>query len=121
MKKLLCSLLLLCLTLTAFPALCEVYVEKDPPADWESRDLLRITVFRTGEGDCMLLEQGGENMMIDGGPFKYREKLRDALAERGISHFKYLFNTHPQSCQRALEIDRWKKSWQYKELREQLC
>ena len=95
MKKLLCSLLLLCLMLTAFPALCEVYVEKDPPADWESRDLLRITVFRTGEGDCMLLEQGGENMMIDGGPFKYREKLRDALAERGISHFKYLFNTHP--------------------------
>ena len=93
MKKLLCLLLaLMCLCPAA---LAEVHVEEDPPEDWAGRDLMRLTVFRTGEGDCMLLEAGGECMMIDGGPYKYREKLRDALNAREIHHFKYIFSTHP--------------------------
>lgn len=92
-KKLLLILLLLCLLPAAASA--DVHVEETPPEDWAERDLMRLTVFRTGEGDCMLLEAGGESMMIDGGPWKYREKLQTALNERGISHFKYLFNTHP--------------------------
>ena len=92
-KKLLVILLILCLLPAA--ALADVHVEETPPEDWAERDLLRLTVFRTGEGDCMLLEAGGECMMIDGGPYKYREKLRTALEARGISHFRYLFSTHP--------------------------
>ena len=85
-------ILILSLTLTSLAA---VHVDITPPADWQERDLLTLTVFRTGEGDAMLLQCGGEAMMIDGGPYKYREKLRDALNERGISHFKYIFSTHP--------------------------
>ena len=92
-KKLLVILLILCLLPAA--ALADVHVEETPPEDWAERDLMRLTVFRTGEGDCMLLEAGGECMMIDGGPYKYREKLRTALEARGISHFRYLFSTHP--------------------------
>ena len=88
-------LMMLFLPLCAFQAAAEVYVDADLPEDWNSRDLLRLTVFRTGEGDAMLLQAGGESMMIDGGPFKFREKLRDALKERHIEHFKYLFSTHP--------------------------
>ena len=95
MKQFFSVLLALCLLLSVLPAQAQVYVKQDPPADWQERDLLRITVFRTGEGDCMLLEAGGECMMIDGGPYKYREKLRDALNDRSITHFKYLFSTHP--------------------------
>ncbi|MBR4540325.1 MAG: MBL fold metallo-hydrolase [Clostridia bacterium] len=95
MKQFFSVLLALCLLLSVLPAQAQVYVKQDPPEDWQQRDLLRITVFRTGEGDCMLLEAGGECMMIDGGPYKYREKLRDALNDRGITHFKYLFSTHP--------------------------
>lgn len=87
--------LLLCLLLLALPAQAQVFVEQTPPADWESRDLLRLTVFRTGESDCMLLEAGGECMMVDGGANKWRESLRDALAARDITHMKYFFNTHP--------------------------
>lgn len=87
--------LLLCLLLFALPAQAQVFLEQTPPEDWESRELLRLTVFRTGESDCMLLETGGESMMVDGGANKWREKLRDALAERNITHMKYLFNTHP--------------------------
>ncbi len=95
MKRFLPIILSLCLLLSVLPAQAQVYVKQDPPEDWQERGLLRITVYRTGEGDCMLLEAGGECMMIDGGPYKYREKLRDALQAKGISHFKYLFSTHP--------------------------
>ncbi len=95
MKRFFSVLSILILLLSVLPAQAQVYVKADPPEDWREKDLLRITVFRTGEGDCMLLEAGGECMMIDGGPYKYREKLRDALKDRGIAHFKYLFSTHP--------------------------
>lgn len=95
MKKFLSILLMLVLLSGCIPAFAEVFVDQDVPADWETRDLLRITVFRTGESDCMLLEAGGECMMVDGGAKPWREKLRDALNDRGISHFKYIYNTHP--------------------------
>lgn len=96
MKKRACFCLLLCgLLLLSLSARADVFVDQTPPEDWQERPLLRLTVFRTGEGDAMLLQVDGENMMIDGGPYKYREKLRDALTAREISHFKYLFNTHP--------------------------
>ena len=87
------ALLSLCVT----PACAQVYVDQTPPEDWAQRDLLRLTVFRTGRSDCMLLEAGGECMMIDGGLQRYREQLRDALTAREITHLKYLYNTHPDS------------------------
>ncbi len=95
MKRFVSMLLTILLLTSLSPALAQVYVDQERPADWEERDLLRLTVFRTGEGDCMLLQAGDEYMMIDGGPYKYREKLKNALEERGISHFRYIFNTHP--------------------------
>ena len=95
MKRLFACLALLFLLVPVCYAQAQVYVKKAPPEDWAEKDVLRVTVFRTGEGDCMLLEAGGESMMIDGAQYKYREKLRDALAERQITHMKYLFNTHP--------------------------
>ena len=105
MKKRFLLLSVLCLMLSVLPARAQVYVGQEPPEDWQQRDLLRITVFRTGEGDCMLLEAGGECMMIDGGPYKFRDKLRDALQDRSITHFKYLFSTHPHDDHiRGLEM-----------------
>lgn len=95
MKRALSLLLMLCLLLPVCSARGEVHVNEAPPEDWETRELFCITVFRTGEGDCMLLQAGGESMMVDGGPYKYREKLRNALIQREITHFKYLFSTHP--------------------------
>lgn len=95
LRKCLCCLLMCCLILGRASVRADVHVDETPPEDWQERDLMRLTVFRTGEGDAMLLQAGGECMMIDGGPYKYREKLRDALTERGITHFKYLFSTHP--------------------------
>ena len=93
MKRVFALLMLLCGLLPA--ARAQVYVDQAPPADWAQRDLMRLTVFRTGESDCMLLENGGECMMIDGGAMKWRDKLYQALQNRGISHLKYFYNTHP--------------------------
>lgn len=95
MKRVIAFFLCVMLMLPCVSALGEVYVDQTPPADWSERDLMRLTVFRTGESDCMLMEAGGEAMMIDGGANPWREKLRDALAERGISHLKYIYSTHP--------------------------
>ena len=92
MKRLICLFLLL---LFPFTALGEVFIDTPVPEDWAKKDTLRLTVFKTGESDCMLLECGGEAMMMDGGANKWREDLRGALESRGISHLKYMVNTHP--------------------------
>lgn len=92
MKKLLLFLVLMLIPLTAMG---EIFINAPVPEDWAELDTLRITVFKTGESDCMLLESGGECMMMDGGANKWREDLRNALNARGITHLKYLLNTHP--------------------------
>lgn len=88
-----CIAFFCCLLLLAGSCRAEVYVGREPPAGTQGS--LRLTVFRTGESDCMLLEADGEVMLIDGGAKKWRDPLWNALTERGISHVKYLFNTHP--------------------------
>ena len=57
--------------------------------------LLRLTVMAAGESDCMLLESGGEAMLVDGGSNKYRERLVKMLESRGLARLKYLYNSHP--------------------------
>ncbi len=94
MKRFLLLLLIACLICA--PACAQVYVGVDKPADWAERELLRVTFFKVGEGDAMLIECGGETMLMDGGPDKYREDLRRAIMDsRGLTHVKYIFSTHP--------------------------
>lgn len=95
MKKILWPLAVLLAALLLSSASAQVYVDTPVPADWSQRDLMRLTVFRTGESDCMLLENGGEAMMIDGGAAKFREKLANALQARGLTRLKYFYSTHP--------------------------
>ena len=76
-----------------FPAGAQVY-EQEMPADWQEKDVLRITAFAVGEGDALLLQCGGESMMVDGGPKPFRDPMKAAMEQRGIRHFKYLLNTH---------------------------
>ena len=73
----------------------QVYLGGDAPReDWYRRPLFRLTAFAAGQSDCLLMQCGGESMMLDGGSAPYREKLRDAIAARGITRFKYLLNSH---------------------------
>lgn len=57
--------------------------------------LLRLTMMAAGESDCMLLESGGEAMLVDGGSDKYRGRLLELLESRGRKRLKYLYNSHP--------------------------
>ncbi len=72
----------------------QVFTDAPPREDWYRCPLLRLTAFQTAQSDCMLLECGGESMMVDGGSAPYRAYLRDEIALRGITRFKYLLNTH---------------------------
>ncbi len=91
MKKVLTILFVLLMLCGAANA--EVFLGQ-PPAEGWTEDVLRITAIPVGEGDAMLLECGGETMMVDGGPSALFHQLTGALDARGITHFKYLLNTH---------------------------
>jgi len=92
-KCLTCLLLCLLMVSLCSSAMAHLYL-RQPPADWAEKDVLRLTVFDVNEGDAMLMECGGEAMMIDGGPNPFREDLKNALEARGYKHFKYFFSTH---------------------------
>lgn len=94
MHKLLTLLLLLCL-----PALAaaEVHIGQDAPADWAERETLRVTILQTGRSDAILVECGGEAMLIDGGDASWAKALQHDLEKRALTEFRYFLNTHPHN------------------------
>lgn len=90
-------LLLLLLLLLPLHAGAEVYLSADVPADWYARDLLRVTILETGRSDAMLVECGGEAMLIDGGSASWADELQSDLEKRSLTQFKYFLNTHPHN------------------------
>jgi Zn-dependent protease with chaperone function len=61
---------------------------------------------------------------IQGSPYQLVEQAReyhrfenDSWWNRIQQNCRIAFNSHPQMCERAWEIDRWKYSWQYRKLR----
>ena len=98
MKRLIAVLLMLVMTMPA--ALAEIYLIEDEsqrPEGWSEKELLRLTAIDTDRSDAMLLQCGGENMMIDGGSQQFYDRLLALIAEEGITEFKYLYNTHPDT------------------------
>ena len=64
MKKFLVLLLVLCMMLPVV-ASAEVFLDKHPPVDWNDKDILEITVFRTGVSDAILLQNREQTRLID--------------------------------------------------------
>jgi beta-lactamase superfamily II metal-dependent hydrolase len=98
MKKLITILLMLAMTLTAASA--EIFFIDDEtqlPEGWQEKELFRLTAIDTDRSDAMLLQCGGENMMIDGGSVQYYPRLEEYFDANGITAFKYLLNTHPDN------------------------
>ena len=73
----------------------EVFVSAEKPADWEQRNLMRVTVLETIYNDAIIITQGGRTMMIDGGTRKFRKRIAKYLADNGLDHMDLYFNTHP--------------------------
>ncbi len=88
-------LLLSALLLLASAASADVFVGQEKPADWEERDLMKITVFETTYNDAIIITQGGHSMMIDGGTKKFRPRIAKYLADNGLDHMDLYFNSHP--------------------------
>lgn len=60
-------MMLLCAALGLGAAQAEVYRvenEADVPADWAEKDTLRLTCIDTNRSDAMVLQSGGEAMMV---------------------------------------------------------
>ena len=93
--KIICRMLCVLLVVSCLPgAYAEVFLG-EPPAEWADRSLLVWTIFDVNEGDAHLLQCGGEAMLVDGGPYGFREDLRAALESRGLKNrMKYILNTH---------------------------
>ena len=103
MKKLLLLLLVLMCTPPCVDkngAMAEIYLIEDAaqlPDGWQEKELFRLVALDTERSDAMLLQCGGENMMIDGGSIMYYPRLEEWFTEHGVTEFKYLYNTHPDS------------------------
>ena len=72
-----------------------------------------------------LLKQTCGLSKIEGSPYQLVEQAREYHQMEHESWWDVIqqncriaFYSHPQSCERAWEIDRWKNSWQYRRLRE---
>ena len=90
-------LMLLCAALGLGAAQAEVYRvenEANVPADWAEKDTLRLTCIDTNRSDAMVLQSGGEAMMVDSGEGRYRRRVYATLDGYGITELKYLLNTH---------------------------
>ena len=97
MKKVIGTLILV--IVLAAGMLCaagaEVYLNQEKPADWEERDLLKITIMDFYQNDAFILQCGGESMIIDGGAKKHWKTMMEYLESIGLTHVNILFNTHP--------------------------
>ena len=62
---------LLCALMLCSASCAKVYLDSPPRENWYQSPLLRLTVLDTDQSDCMLLQCGGEAMMVDGGTAAY--------------------------------------------------
>lgn len=92
MKKLL--MFLLCWLMLMSSASASIYYTNEVPEDWYQRDLLKMTAIDVDRSDAMLIECGGEFMLVDGGSGQFRDRLYAAVDAAGVKKFKYLFSTH---------------------------
>lgn len=61
----------------------------------EDEQGMTLTVLEVGKADCLVLQCGGETMLIDGGNEGDEEYILRQLEGMDIEWIKYLVNTHP--------------------------
>lgn len=58
-------------------------------------DKLTVSYIDVGQGDSILVEQGGKDMLIDTGTNESRDALMNYLKKRNVKKLDYLVLTHP--------------------------
>ncbi|HCW54094.1 MAG TPA: MBL fold metallo-hydrolase [Clostridium sp.] len=56
---------------------------------------LKVHFIDVGQADCILLQQGNENMLIDAGNNDDEQTIKNYLQSLGVNEFKYVIGTHP--------------------------
>ncbi|HPF87141.1 MAG TPA: MBL fold metallo-hydrolase [Candidatus Limiplasma sp.] len=60
----------------------------------DTDDLLTVDFIDRGAADCILLQCGGESLLVDGGKYRLFDHLQNVFSYLGITHFTYMLNTH---------------------------
>lgn len=95
MRKFLSFLLSLGLMVSVSLAeVCRISGPEQLPEGWGDKELLRISFLDMQRSDAILLQCGGENMLVDGGLGLFSQRLFNMLDERNVTGFKYLWSTH---------------------------
>ena len=86
MKKVIAFLLTLALLL--------LYVL--PTQDSSVLDPLQVKFIDVGQGDAILLQCGGQSLLIDGGPAEAQQNLyKEIRTEAKLNYINYVISTHP--------------------------
>ena len=94
MKKLLSLLLTLSMLFSLVG--CELFSPKEKEiADDDAK--LKVHFIDVGQGDCTLLESGGEFVLIDAGEKEMGSTVLKYIKSRDADSLKYVIATHPHS------------------------
>ena len=58
---------------------------------------MKVTFLDVGQGDCTLIQAGGQNMVMDVGNNDQGERVVSYLKEQGIGKLDYLLLSHPDA------------------------
>lgn len=70
-------------------------LEKTDAKETKVDGQLKIHFIDVGQADCILLQQGNENMLIDAGNNDDEQTIKNYLHNVGVDEFKYVIGTHP--------------------------
>ncbi len=73
--------------------------EPDSPVVGETavEDEFAVHFIDVGQGDCILIQSGDKNMLIDAGENGNEQQVLDYLDECAVDEFEYIVATHPHS------------------------
>jgi len=68
----------------------------EPAVDFDGGELT-VTFIDVGQGDSILIQQGGNAILIDSGAFHQRERVINTLDSLGVTSLDYVIATHPHA------------------------
>ena len=100
-KKIVAFVIAAALVATGYASLDDVAGMLGEPeakiADTIAEGEMKVTFLDVGQGDCTLIQAGGQNMVMDVGNNDQGERVVSYLKEQGIGKLDYLLLSHPDA------------------------